>query len=91
MKLIWKFALPNLGQNSVEMPAKSRLLNVSWRDGAPTVWAEVDPMEIKVWRQLVVVGTGVDFDPLDKLIYVGTVFETSTPLVWHVYDGGDGS
>jgi hypothetical protein len=90
LKLIWKFALPNLGQNSVEMPAKAKLLGVGHQDGRTTVWAEVDPMEIKVWRQLVVVGTGMDFDPLDKLKYVGTDFGDA-PLVWHVYDGGDGS
>jgi hypothetical protein len=91
LKLIWKFVLPNVGQNTVEMPAKSKLLHVAYQDGIPTLWAEVDPMEIKVWRQLYVAPTGGYFDPLDKLVYVGTCVDLSFPLVWHVYDGGDGS
>lgn len=75
---IWKFALGD----DIEMPAGAAIVQVSKQNGAPTLWAVVDPDAPTETRAFEVLGTGWPFPP--AAAYVGTWF--SEPFVWHVVE-----
>lgn len=86
---IWKFTLDPYGTR-VQMPKGARLLHVHEQAGDVCVWAEVDMTAPNVDRILIPVGTGHPI-PRVALAYVGTahLVEAGTPVVLHVYDGGE--
>lgn len=83
MRSIYKYVLPIGDIVPVTMPEHAVLLSVAEQNGALCLWAEVDPSNREVTREIRLRGTG---HPLgDEGRYVGTVAMTYG-LVWHVYD-----
>lgn len=72
------------GPQEVKMPP-SFILHVHEQNGAPCLWAEVDPSADPDARTFYVVATGEDVPPGGN--YVGTVHIGWT--VWHIYDDHD--
>lgn len=93
MKTIWKFPLPPLPTDLVEldMPTDADILTLQLQGRTPTLWAVVDDKAEFVTRHFVIVGTGHEIpeevgDATDS--YVGTwQFEV---FVWHLFDLGEG-
>ncbi|WP_425258476.1 DUF7352 domain-containing protein [Rubrivivax sp. RP6-9] len=84
--MIWKFRLRHgTGEQSVEMPAGSRLLTVQEQDGLPTLWAICDEGAASVRRKLWAYGTG------DAMVrtwpYIAT-FQSGRSVV-HYFDLGE--
>jgi hypothetical protein len=88
VKTIWKFELPKVGENAVDMPANSKLLRAGFQQDLLVLWAEVAPMEPKTVRRIYVAGTGEDFDRDDVMTHVDTAAQDGL-YVWHIYDGGE--
>ncbi len=81
---IWKFPLAG----DVSMPAGAKPLTVQTQNGETVLWAEVDPKADMVTHRFTVVGTGWAGGLPGGRNYLAT-FQTG-PLVFHVYDLGEG-
>lgn len=64
----------------VEMPLTAKILTVEPQNGQLTIWAEVDPDDQPVRRDINGVGTG---HPVPEGEYLTTVQQGS--YVWHLY------
>lgn len=85
MKQVWKFPLPVTGVNVITMPAHAEVLAFQLQDTAPTIWAKVDPIMMKMPRKFFLAGTGWDLPPDNVLkAYHGTV--QAHGLVWHLFE-----
>lgn len=89
---IWKYELPirrstDSGIFSLEMPAGAQPLCVMEQFGKNVLWAIVDPERDKEPKLFLRVGTGSDrsFD-VGKVKYIGTYYEKSQRLVWHLFE-----
>ena len=85
-RMIWKFPLKTDGHQPVEMPNGAILLTVAEQFGAIWLWAEVDPDEPKVNRNIFVYATGHAI-PDDPGEFVGSVLLLGGSLVFHIYGG----
>jgi len=86
--VIYKYALRRLPEQTILMPALSRLLSVAIADGDFFVWAAVDPGARNVARRFLLWPTGEPFPRgWSDDGYLGTVREGS--YLWHVFDGGE--
>jgi len=83
MKTIWKYSL-EVGSNTIRMHDDAEVLCVREQDGKPCIWVLVDDDNGIVDRSFLVVGTGQEFNVLDREDYLGTAF--CGPFVWHVFE-----
>ena len=83
MKVIWKYAIPNL-ENVIAMPEGAKVLCVHTQRGEPQIWALVDPNAPKVTRTIHIHGTGHPV-PDDPGTYIGTIQLACGGLVFHVF------
>ncbi len=89
-RVIWKYEVAVGVSGSpaiVVMPAGAKILSVSkqpgQRNGIFSLWAIVDPLNNKCEREIIIRGTGHEFDALDLEPFIGTVIDGD--LVWHIY------
>ncbi len=87
--IIWKFGLNVNDSVAIKMPIGARILCVQTQNGAPQIWALVDPLAPQIDRNLRIVGTGHEFeyDPLGT--YIGTFQLPGLGLVFHAFDQGE--
>lgn len=83
---IWKYAvrLDAPGAFHLQMPVGADVLTVQLQDGAPMLWAMVNPDARTIQRSFRVVGTGWDNEDFTGCRYVGTWQKDS--LVWHLFE-----
>jgi len=81
---IWKYPLP-IARPQVEMPTGARALTVQEQDGAPTLWALVDPSQPFEIRHFVFHPTGAPIREI-RGAYVGTVQLYAGSLVLHCFE-----
>ena len=83
-KTIWKFdVLP--GREAIPMPEGAKILDIQVQNGAPVIWAIVDPEKKAKSRFLYVYGTG-HMIPDDPGKYVGTFQFPNDGLVFHAFE-----
>ena len=85
MMTTYKFPLRIEDEQTVMMPAESRVICVQSQYNTLTVWAIVDTTKELVPVTFRVVGTGHPMPDIAQLHYVGTVQMDSGMLVWHVF------
>lgn len=83
---IWKFEVPLLGENAIDMPRGARILSVQVQDHRPYVWAVVDPAKPVVRRGLRWFATG-ESRVNAHAPFIGTVQLGS--YVFHLFDFGE--
>lgn len=81
---VWKFELPVMGRNEVEMPAFSRIIAAEVQHDRPVVYAEVIASQPKVKRVITLVTTGAELATFPGE-YVGTLLLQKGYFVVHVY------
>ena len=81
---IWKYALPVVSRQIIEMPIGSQLLTVQTQADEPHLWALVDPGLPTEEREILMYGTGHPIDPPGR--YIGTFQQVDGTLVFHVFD-----
>lgn len=88
MKKVWKFTLHVDDYEQVlVIPAGARFVTARYRHEPGNfidLWFEVNPEAPTEHRMFAVHGTGHPI--LDTETYVGTTFDDSLGLVWHVYE-----
>lgn len=84
MSTIYKYPLPAVGRNHLNMPAGAKLLTVQLQHGVPTVWAVVsdEPIESRV-IDLRMTGETLPPDPGE---YIATVQMQDGNFVLHAFD-----
>lgn len=90
MKTVWKFTIGITGEQLLNVPEAAQFIAARQRGKtidllAETIdlWAEVDTEAPIVERRVRVHGTG---HPQESgFDYIGTTFDDSAGLVWHVY------
>lgn len=84
MNKIFKYPIEATDSQGIEMPAGAKILCVQTQGEQPCIWAQVDPHERMVRRQIWVYGTGHHMlRTQDK--YVGTFQLSGGSLVFHVF------
>ena len=82
MRTVWKFNIPLEG--SIAMPDGAQPLAVQVQDGAPCLWAMVDPSQPSVLYPIHVMDTGQRMaEPVGR--YVGTFQLAGGSLVFHLF------
>lgn len=87
MKQVWKYDVQLADMFTIDIPRGSRILTVQVQNGAPRIWALVNPSEPRVHRRFRMAGTGHDIDDSDfTMAYIGSVQELGGALVWHLFE-----
>lgn len=87
MKMIWKYTLL---ENDCVIRKNARILSAGVQGDNIVIWALVDPDESPARRRFAIRGTGHTIDEyIEAGRFVNTVF--MGPLVFHVFDLGEGS
>ncbi len=75
--VIWKFLLTDTPSQTIDMPLGAEILSIQDIEGVLTLWAKVDPTEIKQSRIIENHRTGryldVESELGTRLVYLGTV------------------
>jgi hypothetical protein len=82
-RTIWKFPLSH-GVAEVQMPLDAEVACFDFQNGAPCIWAIVDPDVLSVTRRFEIFGTGHPLPAEDECCYVGTTQDG--PFVWHLFE-----
>ncbi len=82
---IWKFALKIAGQQRLQLPAESVILNLQTQGNIPHLWAKVDPEAPLVYRRIFMCGTGHEV-PETAGAFIGSFTQYSENFVFHVFD-----
>lgn len=87
IKLVHKFQLVPNDLTSVDMPTGAEVLHFDVQNGAPCIWARVDPLEPFETRWFRMAGTGhpLGGSGIDIGRHVGTVL-LDNGLVFHLFE-----
>lgn len=87
MKTIWKYPLVIMDSQVVVAPEGAEFLSATLKDGAPTLYALVDPKAPMESHEVQIRGTGHPIDEalLRSHVFLGTVNTHNGLLVWHVF------
>lgn len=91
MRVVYKYPLYQVTNQSVPMPVGFEIMRIAWQHGQPMLWAIVDPEARVESVRLRIFATGEEWDETEavgRLAYVGTYEEDRTPAapyVWHVF------
>lgn len=86
MRIIYKYALPVMGVQEIEMPKGAAVLTVQAQRNDPFIWVDVAPNAPKVKRRFRTYGTGQPMKDWHEFPhYVGTYQLNDGALVFHVY------
>ena len=80
---IFKYSLDPTG-SFIYLPAGAKILTVQVQNNQPCIWAEVDPTNYTVKRDISIIGTGHTL-PKKEVTYIGTFQLFGGDLVFHVY------
>lgn len=82
---IFKYPIVMKDLNRIEMPKGAEVLSVHVQNGAPQIWALVEPDNVKETRHFFVIGTG---NPIPEGIgrFIGTFQMLNGSLVWHLFE-----
>ena len=83
MKTVWKFTIGITGEQLLNVPEAAQFIAARQRGETIDLWAEVDTEAPIVERRVRIHGTGHPQEP--DFDYIGTTFDDSAGLVWHVY------
>ena len=84
MRRVLKYDVQRIiGEFTINMPMGAQVLDIQLQNGAPTVWALVDPGNERVDRAFKLLDTGEEAD-LAGYAYVGT-FQWKMGLVFHLF------
>lgn len=81
---VWKFPIPMQDHFALEMPREARILSCATQDGAPFLWAVVDPEKPRRAHRFDLVGTGQPVPHADAP-YVGSFQLFGGNLVFHLF------
>lgn len=83
-RAVWKYAFePGAYRAEFSVPGGGAIRCVNYQNGSITIWIEAEPLNRRVQRKFVAIGTGNPV-PVPHRAFVGTVFEGM--YVWHVYE-----
>jgi len=85
MNTIWKQRLEVETEQTIEIPEGSKLLTVGEQNGIMYIWFSCNTENPKRDRTIFIIGTGDDL-PYYDVSYIGTIFQYSGRLVFHVYE-----
>lgn len=90
-RVVWKYELgvPSFlpGVLDIMLPRGAEILHVGLQRDNPTVWALVDPLEPPTERrELVLMGTGHEYEGTEALNHLGTLLMDGDALVMHVFE-----
>lgn len=84
---IWKYPVSIKDKFTLEMPRGARILSIQAQVGDPQLWALVDPEELMVYRDFVLVGTGNPFAfDAETYHYLATFQIAEGHLVFHLFE-----
>lgn len=82
---IYKYSLMLTDYHQTWLPQGAKLLSVQMQNGAPVLWALVDPSAQLEIREIRVYGTGHPVPNAgEHLVHIDTIQDGS--LVWHVFE-----
>jgi hypothetical protein len=84
--VIWKFQFPVQDEFELGMPEGAEILSVQVQNGMPCLWAAVKPGNGMEKREFAVRGTGHEFTPIFKEVYVGTFQLHGGAFIGHLYE-----
>ena len=89
MKTIWKFTLQTNGVQEIELTKGAEILTVQVQNKKPQIWVLLDTSKIKVFRKILIIGTGhpISKEKTDK--YIGTYQLINGIFINHVFDLGE--
>lgn len=82
---IWKYPLIIEDEQTLQMPRGAVILSAQVQHGSLFLWAMVDPTQPHDERDIVIIGTGMEFHA-DALNYIGTAQMAAGALVWHIFE-----
>jgi hypothetical protein len=82
---IWKIALENIDEQTIEMPANAEILSAQMQSETLCIWAMVNPRNEKVKRIFHIFGTGHSI-PEAKRKFIGTYQLYEGALVFHLFE-----
>ena len=82
--VIYKYPLDVTGEQAINMPMGAEIRHVGDQHGVLTLWAEVNPNLPNRTKVIIVRGTGQDFPPDKRDVFLGTVI--MGVFVWHVFE-----
>ena len=83
MKTIWKYTFDITDWFTIEMPLGAEMLDVQVQNGAPVLWALVDPDEPIHTYEFILRGTGHTINE-SNIFHIGT-FQIYDGLVFHLF------
>lgn len=81
---VWKFQLPKVGENRVDMPRGAEVLSAGQQDGDLFIWAMVDGDQPTETRIIDAAWTGNNLVPCINRRFIGSVQIRS--LMFHVFE-----
>jgi hypothetical protein len=86
-RVIWKFPLETMTEQTISLPVGSKILTVQWQINQPCLWAEVDasPDTVRSDYHITMVGTGHEFMLYPTSVYISTVILNGGSFVLHFY------
>lgn len=84
MKYVYKYPIPRIMDESIEMPVGAKIVRFDLQRGHFTLWAEVPETDEVENRFFTVFGTG--FLIPDDAVYIGTTMQNEGDFVWHCYE-----
>ena len=83
MQTVWKFTIGIRGEQPLNVPEGAQFVAARQKSQTIDLWAEVDTEAPTAERRIRVHGTGHPQEP--GFDYIGTTFDDSAGLVWHIY------
>lgn len=91
MKVIYKYDVKDVIKPKIEIFSEAQILDIQIQNGGFKLWALVDTDKPLIYRELLIIGTGVPFDPKyvdainhGELIHFKTI--QSGGLVYHFFE-----
>ena len=85
MKQVWKYQFSVQDHHSFRMPIGAQVLSVDVQQGAPCIWALVDPKADVEERHFRLAGTGHPINEVG-LHFVGTFQLLGGSLIFHLFE-----
>lgn len=85
MKVIHKFPLQQTPLQTISVPRFAVILTVQVQRNIPCLWVLLDPDADRIWRDIVILGTGQEF-PEEGLKYIGTFQLYDGSLIFHAFE-----
>jgi len=84
MQVIHKFPVKIAREQSIELPAFSKILSVQLQNGSPCIWVFVDYTYRKIDKKILCIGTGHEFVQEIVMEFIGTI-QLQDGTVWHFF------